>query len=316
MPHKKVNLRDILESSYPGIHHLIRRRECMIILLDGSGIIKELLTDAFSTTTDRYFQDLTGRPVSRYFSMPAFASLKEIAVPLRPTVSGTSRVNLFNDKGRFFSMNRYEKFDVFNAFYTRIPFSALFVRHLPGLGYFGLVQFSDIAHKMFYLNQSGVVFLDGQGRVAGANQRLLDSLGMDADRVLNQPAEKVLSRNPMDLVSVDPAQFELARREKWQDTGDVWKQKRGWIWTPAASKEGVLKFPEPLNLRETDFKLEINCTIKGGPAPHFLVNCHPALEHGFPDFNGYLFGPDDTHENYIVKKRGNIIYRAGPAADL
>jgi DNA-binding NtrC family response regulator len=230
---------------------------------------------------------LSGSNIRKWFDLPLGA--------LR------SSPNLFPSK------NRFEAFDLFYNFHTDLPFSMIRLSKKKGRDLTGSVFLTELGRRapsLIFLSVSPFIMLDAQGRIRCVNNafmKLFSGKKHDAARFIGKPVTGFLDENPLDRISA------LAPDEPERTWKTVAGLKAGQY---NLSQEGLLELPGKVNAVEHDYRISVTLDAGKTGLPLFVLNGGPKDVGMFPDFDGYLLGPDPEGKKLRVKKKGAAVFQA------
>jgi two-component system response regulator AtoC len=299
-------LKNLLQK-VPAITALVGHHNTDIILsMRDDGIIKDFYLNNRLLYAPGNFKHILNQNIRDYYRFPAHGSLKKLA--LNVTLNQGALFDMLSDSFEYESKNRFEHFNISLDFFTTMPFSSLFLRHARGAGLFGLVRFHSVVERLNALRLQPLLVLDGREKIQGINASFIKQFpGNRPFRdYLGVPVRQLLSESPLQLIQGKTKDYAAARAQKWK----LKTSSDGWHWRPAKAGQGLLLIKEPQNLEKYDFKLEADLTVVRGGLPGLILAGEKTAEPLFPDYKGYLLGPDVTHKKFLIKKEGELVRAA------
>lgn len=261
----------------------------IVVSLDAKYIIKEVIfqgLDHIHANMD--FSILEGRHLADFYDIPGNNPVRDIV---------------------YRSLNRFENYESYYEFYSRLPFSSVTIRDFPDAGIVGIIRFNRLVQAAYVFHSNPFFMVDEKQKIQAVNRRFLEAAGLDGhpEACLDKPLEKFLAPNPIRLIAMKEAEIVALSREQWDAPQPVVRNRK---WEPdGPGKNGLLALGPWLDPRTLDFRIEVRFTLLDGPFPCAIILGTGPEKGSFPDANGYFLGPDQGDGCISVKRGGELTLR-------
>ncbi|OGS37009.1 MAG: hypothetical protein A2293_02200 [Elusimicrobia bacterium RIFOXYB2_FULL_49_7] len=317
-----------LEPRIPVIRDFIRKSWDIFVRLDADGIICDI---GGQENVEDFNQNLIlNKKIDTLYFLPPDRHLHELALDLSETKDITID-SLIRSDNAFHSKNMFEHTEQGYGFYSHIPASTLHLRNLSGFGLFGIIRFRALAQTVSLVGRNPFAMVDTKGLLCGFNTKFLSyfpSAFSSPDKILGTPIEKWISPNPLSFISNTGIKANDVRRLPWHllfspaptglqnnyagllpDSTHLSPDSTGIVWTTdATSDRGLLELVPHIDTIQFDYRFVLELDVEKGAPPSMILNGDSAEDYLFPDYQGYLIGPDALNHRFKFKKQGETAH--------
>jgi transcriptional regulator with PAS, ATPase and Fis domain len=285
----------------------------IVVRIDNNGTITETIPLAADsqlwTINGFHSQQLTHRNIRELFHLPEKPHIKTLSRTAKQVSDFLSPQFLYNAQKAYPSRNVFELYEMRYGFFADLPYSTLFLRHHPDIGMVGIIRYNDMGARLLPYRAMPLIVLNRAGKMKGYNQ-CFQNLFPKQTTLFNQPANHLVSPDPLTTLTGQPADFLPALNDSWGTPKDI---SHGHHWsTGTQGRHFLYPFKTEINTLEQDFRLEVDFTIESGEFPSVVIGSDTAHDTFFPDLQGYIAGPrpgtDSAYKTFVLKKEGNFLH--------
>jgi DNA-binding NtrC family response regulator len=315
------------------LKRLVANDSHILLKLDHLGIVRESTLgrrDAWSWTSYSYYQKLLkGKSVREFFELPD-SPPGALAHRLKSAEEALDVEQLYHQESMFPSRNLFEGYEKFYDFYSALPHSVLFLTEIPRLGLIGIIRFAQMENVIDHFRHHPLIILGSDDRIQAMNRCFLDYFRggkAGAASILGGKAQDLMSKSPLSTLIGDTDQLAGLRNEKWepafaidfQNAGrrqvqeqlnleNLQKKAGGYSWNSSEKDGPFLPLRQPIDTERLDFRISLSFESEQPLPPAVILNGTEDYQDVFPDYNGYLLGPDPDGSLFQIKKEGHIVH--------